>query len=364
VAGVIAVQTAVVCAVAPTAPVLLSDAMHNHALPGRVFATHHGLAPDAMAALTDPGNVGYPPLVAFNDALLFLADEDLGAFAVPLFGAFGFLAWALLVREALGRPGVPLHAAAVTILVLATPEAVANSIDGFVDVRFAATLLWLALDARRVGGFGRRGLAPVVAAAVAAGLSKAEGQVAAAVVCGWLLLGRRWHGLALGVTALPVVAVAVAVAAWPWLAHGWGLPSEIEIVERSPSLSSIAAGVMHATSGLLAAALDVDAAGIPRWGVLWPAAGAVAAWQVARRRDRTSLSLLLLMLGHLGAYGLVLAVLAALTTVDLEWTLPATQNRLLLHLLPWVVLLLGRALASPAGADGRPRPACGDWGSP
>jgi len=348
----IAVQAAVVFAVAPTAPVLASDAMHNHALPGKVFAAHRGLAPGALAALSDPGNVVYPPLVAFGDALLFLADEDLGVFAVPLFGAAAFLAWGLLIHEVLNRPRARVLAASAGVLVLATPEAVANSLDGFADLRFAATLLLLAVEARRVVGRAAPGIAPVAAAAVAAGLTKVEGQVAAALVCTWLLFGRGWHGLRAGVVIAPVAAVVIAVAAWPCFARLAALPSEVEVVEPIPALVPLALGSLRATSGLFAAAFDVDAAGVPRFGLLWPVALTAGAFVAACRRDRMSLGLLALMLGHAGAYGLVLATLAAVTPVDLEWTLPATRDRLLLHLLPWVVLLLGRVLDAAGATEG------------
>lgn len=329
-----------------TAPVCDTDAMHNFAMPARVFASHAGLAADRLAGLADPGNLHSPPLLALNECLLFLVDEDSGAWLVTPFPVLALLAFVLLAAAAVWDPRRPRASCAVFAFVVLVPELVVAGARGYADLRFAATLLLLAASAGRLlrdRTAGRGAVAAVAAAAIAAGLTKAEGYAVAAAAA--LLLA--WRGCAVReqrtACFVAVPLVAAAVAAWPCWAAAAELPVEYSVRGGADTLAAALVALPEALEGVLAATAAADAQGTPHWGWYWPVALGLGLWRAAVPADRAAHWLVAALGLHVMCLAFATACVAAGTGFPLDWVQQVTVQRLLLHALPWTVLLMPTA---------------------
>ncbi len=345
---VIAVQTALVLVVATSAPVHISDAMHNFAMPAKVLALHGGLSIDSFAELTDPGNVHYPPLVPFNEALFFLVDPHDGAWLVQPFFALGFLAWALLVMESVWASHRPIASTAVVAIILATPEPVANAVHGLADLRVMAALLLVMLEARRLAGDPSRGVAHLALAAIAAGLAKREGYVIAVCACAFLAWNAR--GRAAGAPRAMAWSWALAagalVASWPLFARLSGLtaiPAEFQPAVTPAAVIGALDRIPAVATGMIGSMVDDDVEGLSRWGVFWLGGVLWGGWRALWGRCRSAWLWFSWWFGHLWIAAWAVAVIEVSLCVRTEWVLRATAERLVLLQMVWVVLL-----ASPA----------------
>ena len=142
------------------------------------------------------------------------------------------------------------------------------------------------------------------------------------------------------------------MASWPLWAAAHGLhdavirdfPEHLDVgqaVSRLPAISEAFAGRMLGCLG----------DGAPRWSALWPVgllAGLLALR--ARRTRRVAVATGLILLAHLGLYVGVFAI----TPRDLDWHLGTAASRLVLHTVPWLVLLMRGGLMAavePEQAD-------------
>ena len=184
VTAALAVGTVLIAyAVRAPLPVHDFDTINNFAVLGKLYAAHGGIPP--AGTLVDPGHIDYPPLVAFNEALLFLADADRAPWTVrPLF-AMAHLALALLALEVLWLRSAPWRSGCAALLVLAAPEVLDKVGGGVADGRLTATVLLVALQGSQLACGSPGAVGRLVVAAGLCALTKNEG---VAVAVGVLLV--------------------------------------------------------------------------------------------------------------------------------------------------------------------------------
>ncbi len=333
------VAAAAVASISLRVPLHTSDAVHVYGTTARFFETERGPALDAMASTTTFGwhSRDYPPLLAFNEALVFLAAGDRRAALVkPLF-VMPWAAWILGVWAIARRLRPRAAGYGVTLLFAAVPAAVPLAESGYADLFLVAGLLCLANEIRRqlstpaASGDAWR----LMAWAAALGLTKDEGVVAAVAVAVWLTLGvirrtRPAHVL------WPVGVLLLIVCTWPLLcalhAVGAGRLSSSAPLERLAALPDV---VSHLLTGM---ALPVTAAGrLPALHVI--AALVLATLGLGRRCPqavgRRILCWEALLLGHAALYtGVIL-----LNHIDPVWQVTVSGQRLAFHFTPWLLLL-------------------------
>lgn len=325
-------------------PVFDSDPMNNYAFAARWFETHRSLAGPEMAELRAVGHIEYPPLVALNEALVFMAAGEQRLRAVMPFFALPWLALQLLVIAAARRRLRPAWAVPVCLIVMLTPEPFALGTVGLGDLRLAASVLLLALQgsallARPDGAAALR----FAAIAVACALTKNEGVVVAGLaslpLLGLALRRRLPARAASGALALLLVGSTL----WIALLHAWGVPTGYWKDEAVGALSpDIAARALAALDGFRGFAFGSGLSSF--FGVLWLAGALAAALGLARRAaHRETAALLAALAAQLLLYALLLAVVAQ----PMAWSLQASGLRLFTHLLAWPILLLVAALARP-----------------
>jgi len=342
--ALLVVPCAVAALAGAAAPIHTGDAMHNFALPARVFAAYGCFDVEALRGLADPGNVRYPPLLACCEALFLRADPMRGAWTVQPLHACALLAWLLLALEALGGRRLGVRGLAAFAIIAAVPQPMHNAIHGFADLRLAATTLLLLLE---IAAFWRSGDARLlVATALAAAWTKEEGVLLALLAAACLVrrgVGPRAdRGRVLAVAA----GIAAAALAWPVWAIAHDLPLEYAgETRRLAAANVLAAGaqVPAVLTALAAASLRPDAFGTWPHGWIWPFAA--AAWLcTARQRPARWLAIA----GALHAAALAAGIaLAGVPQVPFASVLDATADRVLLQLLPWPVLLLAAIAAPP-----------------
>jgi hypothetical protein len=325
-------------------PVFDSDPLNNFAFPARLFETHRSLAGDVIADLRAVGHLEYPPLVALNEALVFMAAGPERLRAVMPFFALPWLALQLLVLSAACRRLRWELAVPLSLLALLVPEAFALGTVGLADLRLAATVLLLATTGaallRQPGG---PQAARFAAAAIACALTKIEGlslAVAAAIVFVPALTVRRRLSLRAGAAA--ELATLAAAALWPLYlaAHGATIGSLDPGAVRASS-SGLLERFGQAARGFFAFALSSPVAS-RFYGPLWQLAVLAAIVGLARRAARReTCALLVALAAHVGLYCLLLAQ----ASQPVEWTLQAAGLRLLTHTIAWPLLLLVAALA-------------------
>lgn len=330
-------------------PVHTGDAMNNYAVNARVFETQRGLAPEAFARLALPGHTENPPLVALNEALLFLAAGPARAWAVKPFFTLAYAALLLLVIEACRRELPPRRALPVALAAMLTPIWASQASDGYADLRLTAGVLLLALEGRALWRApSGRGLAALVAAALACAALKHEGVAVAGLACALPLL-LAWRGrLPARHAAAAVAGLATLALAWPLYAHRTAtMPLPLvgpEWRDAGRALSRLP----DVLAGLAALTLDADAKGNPFWGAFWPAAGALALVGLLRPARRGAV---LAALAALAAHAALYVAVFALTPVDLDWHVLTAGTRLVVHLSPWALLAAVAALGPPDTGD-------------
>ena len=327
-------------------PVTTGDAMNQFALNARVFETHGGLAPEALASLAVPGHVEYPPLVALNEALLFLAGGPQRALVIKPFFALADLAWMLLVIEACFAFLPAGRAAFLALVALLAPAATLAATDGYADLRLAASVLLLALAGRALWlRPGRRRLLLYALCAVTCALTKLEGiaiGAAAAVLPAALAARRRLPALE---TLAVLLGTLALVLAWPAWTHSHGLGRMAVVDAEWHDTGAALSRLPDVLRTMLLMMVDVGIIA-PQFGVFWLVCLGLALWTLRRPGARLgAATALLCAAAHLLLYATVLA----LTPADLEWHVTTAAPRLLLHVAPWA--LLGAALsgAPPAG---------------
>jgi len=325
-------------------PVFDSDPLNNFAFPARLFETHRSLAGDVLADLRAVGHVEYPPLVALNEALVFMAAGPERLRAVMPFFALAWLALQLLVLAAACRRLRWELAVPLSLLALLVPQAFTLGTVGLADLRLAATVLLLATAGaallRQPGGASA---ARFAAAAIACALTKVEGvavAVAAVVLVSTLTARRR---LSLGVGAAAALATLAAAALWPlYLAAHGATSGSLDPGAVRASSSGLLEHFGQAAGGFGAFALPSPVAS-RFFGPLWQLAVLAALVGLARPASRReTLALLVALAVHVGLYSL----LVAHASQPVEWTLQASGLRLLTHTIAWPLLLLVAALAA------------------
>jgi hypothetical protein len=331
-------------------PVHTGDAMNNYAVNARVFETQRGLAPQALAALTVPGHTENPPLVALNEALIFLAAGPARAWAIKPFFALAYGALLLLVIEACFRELPARRAAPVALGAFLTPIWAAQASDGYADLRLTACVLLLALEGRALWRAPTgRALAAFVAAALACAALKHEGIALAGLACLFPLLAAARRRLPPRAAVLGIAVLAALSVAWPlYAARNVSMPLPL-VNPAWHDVGRAFARLPEVLARMAALTSDTDAKGHPFWGVFWPAAAALAAVGLARPTRRPAVLALLAALAlHAGLYVAVFA----LTPEDLAWQMFTAGTRLVVHLSPWALLLAVAALGSGSHARG------------
>jgi hypothetical protein len=336
-------------------PVHSSDAMNNFALLARVYQTHGSLAPEAVRALAVPAHVDYPPLVALNEAALFLGTRgDLGLGIKPFF-ALAQLALLLLVIEACFEALAPRAAALAAAFAMLVPLPAQMAIDGYPDVLLCACVLLLALQGRALlRRPSARGALLYAACAATCALIKFEGLALAlaAAPLPWLV-ARRSRGAAVGEPALLAAPATAAVLLTLLVALAWPLHLAATHLGDAPGLSAAWHDVPRALQRAPAAAWALlqqtwaaDNLGQHEWGLFWPACVLAAAVGLLRVRSRRAVAVpASLLLAHL----LACVAAIALSPAELDWQVGTAGPRLLLHAAPWALLAALAALA-PASA--------------
>jgi len=326
-------------------PLVAGDPVTNAALVGRVVATHGRLDAAALQALQAPAFAAYPPLVAFNEALLFRAAGESWARAALPFFALAQLALLLLLVEACFERLRPARALPLALALLLAPTLATGGASGYFDERFAACVLLLGLTLRELDerpDAGRAALA--AAAALGCALTKPQGLVPA-VLAALLLALRLGRGRLPARAALPALALlAAGVAAWPLLAGARGVHTPPDLVPHWPGVHEALARTGAALDCAARVALPPAPGAFAAWGLAWPLLLALSAAALARRATRAAAALPLACAAlHLLAY----AGLAACTQLDVDWLLATGLPRWLLHLLPWLLLAGATALEDP-----------------
>jgi hypothetical protein len=212
-AGVLVVSSLVV---GLQMPVHTGDAMNNYAVNARVFETQRGLAPETLAALAVPGHTENPPLVALNEALIFLAAGPARAWAIKPFFTLAYAALLLLVIEACFRELDARHAVPVALLAMLTPIWASQASDGYADLRLTAGVLLLALEGRALWrARATRALPAFIAAALVCAATKHEGVALAGLACGLPLLAAVRRRLRPRAATAAIVATLALALAWP-----------------------------------------------------------------------------------------------------------------------------------------------------
>jgi hypothetical protein len=346
-AGVLVVSSLVV---GLQMPVHTGDAMNNYAVNARVFETQRGLAPETLAALAVPGHTENPPLVALNEALIFLAAGPARAWAIKPFFTLAYAALLLLVIEACFRELDARHAVPVALLAMLTPIWASQASDGYADLRLTAGVLLLALEGRALWrARATRALPAFIAAALVCAATKHEGVALAGLACGLPLLAAVRRRLRPRAATAAIVATLALALAWPlYAARTASMP--LPLMEPLWHDVGRALGRLPEVVARMAAlTLDTDAKGHLFWGLFWPLAALVVAFGLTRPSRRTA------VLGWLAAFalhaGLYVAVFA-LTPEDLAWHVLTAGTRLVVHVSPWALLAVVAALRPQAGTGG------------
>ncbi|RKY18974.1 MAG: hypothetical protein DRQ55_11925 [Planctomycetota bacterium] len=313
-------------------PVYSGDGLDNVALAARVFETSGSFDFELLARLPGVGGTSYPPLVAANEALVFMASGEQRARDIkPLF-ALAWLAYLLLVIELAFRHLPPRHAWLAALPFLTLPLAGSHAVIGYTDLHLTALLLLLCLELRD----------PVALALVAGAcaLTKNEGLVVAGasglmlLLPGpWLRSGARSSARTLAVALCLLIPLA---SAWPLLKAWHGLHSvhmqaggELSLGELLPRLSNIAR----------AFGARLISSGQARYSVHAPLALLTAGLALAAARARGCGALLCwlgVFVAHVGLYAAVLVR----HPLGSDWQLNVAAGRLMLHTTPWLLLLL------------------------
>jgi hypothetical protein len=325
-------------------PVHTADAMNNYAVNARVYETQRGLAPEALDALVLPGHTENPPLVALNEALIFLAAGPARAWAIKPFFALAYAALLLLVIEACWRELPARRALPVALVALLTPIWASQSTDGYADLRLTAGVLLLALEGRALWRApSARGLPLFVAAALACAAVKHEGVALAGLACGWPLLLAARRLVPARAAAASIAVLAALTVAWPLYAMR---TASMPLPLAQPAWYDIGrafARLPEVLARLADLMLATDGRGHLFWGVSWPAAGALALWGLLLGGRRAAvLPLLVLLAAHTALYVAVFA----LTPEDLTWQMDTAGARLVMHLSPWALLAAVAALGA------------------
>ncbi len=332
-------------------PIYSSDAVRNFAIHAKVYAEHRSLAPDALNAIRVGGHREYPPVVALNEALLFQAAADT-RYAKPFF-ALAYLAFLLLVVEAVARRLRPAFAVPLGVLFLCLPQAAYAGGNAMADLPLTACFLLLGLELRSIlawpsaAGVLRIGLLAGLAASIKnEGL--AVGALALIALGLWGLRGARLSRASLaGGAAIAVLLVA------PWQAfkraHGISERYLAHAVDQNP-LENIDR-VLPIARKFASVAFQPEQVGAPAPAFHgWLALAVLAYVALHRDRWRRTLPFLLALGVHVGLYAAVFLV----TPRAFEWHIASASERLLLHTLPWLLLLCAAALGGPAAAPARP----------
>ena len=330
-------------------PLVSGDGMTNAALSARVFETQRAVDLDAVERLRAEVNSRYPPLLALNEALLFLAAGDERVWLVKPYFALMLLALLLLLVEACFTRLPPERALPAALLLLLTPVLAAGGTTGYLDELFAAEVLLLALcaDELRLAPTRRHALL-LAAAGAACALTKPHGVLPALLAVAWLavLVARRRLAPR---DAIPAVAALLALAlVWPAHLAGHTLRSPAALI---PDFSDPVAALGRTLQALgygLTIVLPLDAERFHVWGLTWLVGLPLAAVALARRATRWHVAPWLVA----GAVQFVAgAVVVAVLPLDFEWALGTGTGRWMIHLLPWLVLAALPALA-PRAPDG------------
>jgi len=304
-------------------PVYHGDAVLNFALPARLFASHGRLAPEALSRIAEPVHPDQPPLIALNQALLFMAGPEPATHVVFLFSALALLALLWLGVEAAWLDRAPRRSFFLAVLWTQAPVLLVCAEGGYAEPRLAAALLLLLLSLRR----GEHELA--IAAAAAAGLTKLEGGAAAGLALLALLV---YHLRARPVPARRVLAVLAAgalVASWPiWCWWHDVMPSLPFPLDTSPRPDP--------RLGVPLASLALVREMFTHTGYEWLAPYG-ACWALAIGCGLRACPWLLV---GMAAHAAIYVVGMQLLTCDLTATLETTAGRYVIELTPWSVMML------------------------
>jgi uncharacterized membrane protein (UPF0136 family) len=336
-------------------PIYLTDPITIYGQNARVFEVHRSLAPDALKALVDPGHIEYPPLIPLGEALTFLAAPSWRAYAVkPIFALF-FLAVLALARDEIARRLTPRIAWLLLLVFALTPEFSHYGARGFADLPLTAFLLAfvvLACASVRTGS-ARAGVAAGVMLGFAA-LTKNEG-FAVAVMIAPVLLGtsllRRVEWRASLAMTLPALTLGLA---WYLFRKRHGLEDDLFYEMPASAIFANLSRVPLIIEAFARALLRRNLLGYLMWGTFWfalPVGMLIALFpRGPSRRAIVGWSAALAL--HLALY----VVIFVITPRNLEWHLTSAAERLVIHLVPWALLLWIAALERAGyGAHARAR---------
>ncbi|MFO0980793.1 MAG: glycosyltransferase family 39 protein [Planctomycetota bacterium] len=333
-------------------PIYTSDPMNIYGQNARVFEVHGSLAPEALKALVDPGHIDYPPLVALDEALLFLAAPGMRERVVkPMFALF-LLAFLVLARDVIR---MRLRPAAALLLIAAlafTPELRHYGARGFADLPLAAFLMAfvvLASDALE----RRRVLAALAAGSLLGfgALTKNEGfavAVLAAPVLALVAVARRWRVAVVAAIVIPALGLGLA---WYAFRQAHGIDSDLfQSFDARTALANLAR-VPRILTEFARVPLRRNNQQLLMWGAFWFGwVVTIALGLVSRLADRRALLAWgSVWLAHLALY----LGIYVITPRNLEWHLVTSAQRLVLHLLPWTVMVWVAALERVAGTSER-----------
>ncbi len=325
-------------------PVHTGDELWNFATIARIFETSGSLAPAALSSAFDTGHVEYPPLIALNEALVFLASGDARAWAVMPFFAFAGLASWLLVIELCCRRLPRRVAGPLAAMFLLWPAGYGLSATGVADLRLIASILLVVAEVTRM--LERESMSCGIAAAAGVAvcaLTKNEGIAFTALAFPVLFVSMRRAGLSLPRSAATFLVSGTVALVWPFFLMTNGIEGLYEsgitgesFLERLPRLGTV---IRH----MALLPFSRDEGGYLDWGVIWPVALCIAAAGLLRGRRRGTVAFVsALLLAHILLYVLAFTF----TPSPLEWHLRTASARLFLHTYPLLLLLACTAAAS------------------
>ena len=300
----------------------------------------------------------YPPLVPFMMASVYAAigrvNDYAGKLPLPLlYAAMGLLMYGGL-RKDLGR----LASAMLAGILLALPPIIRSAGTGCADVPLAAfyagSVLYLSRWARDQG---RESLILATLFSIFAALTKNEGMALAlinAMVAGGVWLWRvgrawRWRLGRLAPEGWLAAVACIVLGLLPWLVFRQSLPRTHEDYGSKFTMSRIADNVSRLQ--IILPELRDQITTWREWGPLWLVLmlAAIAGWRAFL--SPRGVVLWVLFAAHVALYVLVYLV----TPWSVRELLDRTLDRLLLHVTPVAVLLIGAhwAAASPAPMAGR-----------
>ena len=348
----LAALTAVYLSAAPffSAPASGGDPASNFAAFGRLYGHLGRVDPARAEALSVFGHFEYPPLLATNESLFFQLDDASGAQLLMVFAstyglALLLLGWRILTERAVGLART--IGTLLAVLLFVQPTTIRLTFHAYADLPLVCAFLWMLyelLELSRPTAKGATNYSAVLLAGITLALTKNEGMILASGLALLVPFMRSWRSV-----WVPILVTSVAIA-WPlWLSTlGFGS----DLIEGTSSVPSVD------RFSRLPRVIETFFECVflyryyPTWSIstfAWTVALLVVGSSIWRRSVH---GLRLIFVGA-ATHTLLYAVILTNTTQDIEWHLMTTSNRLVFHLVPYLLLAAGVSLRTGADSETR-----------